>query len=110
MLKCLTRLNNSTGPGHCYRLFSSAVFEHQFAPFALPQILCSPIEGILLQMKAMAIPDVRHFPYPTPPDEDDIERALKTLEHLGALTPDDEEVTQRERRLCLRAPACSYLI
>ena len=80
------------------------MFEHQFAPFALPQILCSPIEGILLQMKAMAIPDVRHFPYPTPPDEDDIERALKTLEHLGALTPDDEEVTQRG------ACACSYLI
>jgi ATP-dependent RNA helicase DHX37/DHR1 len=69
------------------------VFEHQFAPFALPQILCSPIEGILLQMKAMAIPDVRHFPYPTPPDEDDIERALN-----------DEEVTQRG------ACACSYLI
>ena len=61
-------------------------------------------------MKAMAIPDVRHFPYPTPPDEDDIERALKTLEHLGALTPDDEEVTRRGACACARLCFCSYLI
>ena len=28
-------------------------------------------------MKAMCIPDVRHFPYPTPPEEADVEDALK---------------------------------
>eukprot|EP00277_Geminigera_cryophila_P032692 CAMPEP_0173124784 /NCGR_PEP_ID=MMETSP1102-20130122/55925_1 /TAXON_ID=49646 /ORGANISM="Geminigera sp., Strain Caron Lab Isolate" /LENGTH=1042 /DNA_ID=CAMNT_0014033323 /DNA_START=324 /DNA_END=3453 /DNA_ORIENTATION=+ len=88
-----------TGPGHCYRLFSSAVFENQFMPFAPPQILSSPIEGIMLQMKAMGIPDVRHFPYPTPPDEDDVDRALKTLMNLGALTPEEEEVTPLGRQL-----------
>ena len=88
-----------TGPGHCYRLFSSAVFEHQFQPFAPPQILLSPIEGVMLQMKAMGIPDVRHFPYPTPPDEDDVDRALMTLERLGALTPEEEEVTSLGRQL-----------
>ena len=88
-----------TGPGHCYRLFSSAVFENQFQPFAPPQMLSSPIEGIMLQMKAMGIPDVRHFPYPMPPDEDDVDRALKTLERLGALTSEDEEVTPLGRQL-----------
>jgi ATP-dependent RNA helicase DHX37/DHR1 len=34
-----------TGPGHCYRLFSSAVFENQLQPFADPLIQSSPIEG-----------------------------------------------------------------
>jgi hypothetical protein len=66
-----------TAPGHCYRLYSSAVLEHHFERFSTPEILRSPIEGMVLQMKAMAIPDVRLFPYPTPPDEDDVDTAFK---------------------------------
>jgi ATP-dependent RNA helicase DHX37/DHR1 len=62
-----------TSPGHCYRLFSSAVYEHQFNKFTEPEIVTAPIEGMILQMKAMCIPDVRTFPYPTPPEEDDVE-------------------------------------
>jgi len=34
-----------TGPGHCYRLYSSAVFERDFAQFSVPEILKYPIEG-----------------------------------------------------------------
>jgi ATP-dependent RNA helicase DHX37/DHR1 len=34
-----------TGPGHCYRLYSSAVFERDFAQFSEPEILKYPIEG-----------------------------------------------------------------
>jgi ATP-dependent RNA helicase DHX37/DHR1 len=34
-----------TGPGHCYRLYSSAVFERDFAQFSQPEILKYPIEG-----------------------------------------------------------------
>jgi len=34
-----------TGPGHCYRLFSSAVFERDFPQFSEPEILKYPIEG-----------------------------------------------------------------
>ena len=33
------------------------------------------------------------------PDEDDVDRALKTLERLGALTSEDEEVTPLGRQL-----------
>jgi ATP-dependent RNA helicase DHX37/DHR1 len=36
-----------TGPGHCYRLYSSAVFERDFAQFSEPEILKFPIEGII---------------------------------------------------------------
>ena len=35
-----------TGPGHCYRLYSSAVFERDFSQFSEPEILKYPIEGI----------------------------------------------------------------
>jgi ATP-dependent RNA helicase DHX37/DHR1 len=35
-----------TGPGHCYRLYSSAVFERDFPQFSDPEILKYPIEGI----------------------------------------------------------------
>jgi ATP-dependent RNA helicase DHX37/DHR1 len=37
-----------TGPGHCYRLFSSAVYETDFPAFSQPEILRMPIEGNLL--------------------------------------------------------------
>ena len=33
------------GPGHCYRLFSSAVFNDYFEQFQQPEILRVPIEG-----------------------------------------------------------------
>lgn len=44
-----------TGPGHCYRLYSSAVFEQDFEQFSKPEILRMPVESIVLQMKSMAI-------------------------------------------------------
>lgn len=74
-----------TGPGHCYRLYSSAVFENYFDQHTKPEILRMPIEGIILQMKSMNIDAVANFPFPTPPDRDSLRRAEKTLVHLGAL-------------------------
>lgn len=74
-----------TGPGHCYRLYSSAVFENYFDEHTKPEILRMPIEGIILQMKSMNIDAVANFPFPTPPDRDSLRRAEKTLVHLGAL-------------------------
>jgi ATP-dependent RNA helicase DHX37/DHR1 len=34
-----------TGPGHCYRLYSSAVYETEFEKHAKPELLRMPIEG-----------------------------------------------------------------
>jgi ATP-dependent RNA helicase DHX37/DHR1 len=82
-----------TGPGHCYRLYSSAVFENFFEEFAKPEILRMPIEGIVLTMKGMNIDAVANFPFPTPPDRDALRRAEKTLVHLGALES-SESVTK----------------
>ncbi|KIK99635.1 hypothetical protein PAXRUDRAFT_822554 [Paxillus rubicundulus Ve08.2h10] len=75
-----------TGPGHCYRLYSSALFEHYFESFSQPEILRTPIEGVVLQMKSMNIDAVVNFPFPTPPDSQALKKAETVLTHLGALS------------------------
>ena len=74
-----------TGPGHCYRLYSSAVFENHFDEFSKPEILRVPIDGVVLQMKSMHIDAVVNFPFPTPPPREMLFRSEKLLIHLGAL-------------------------
>ncbi|KAL7285666.1 hypothetical protein ACG7TL_000771 [Trametes sanguinea] len=76
-----------TGPGHCYRLYSSALYENYFEQFSQPEILRMPIEGVVLQMKSMHIDAVVNFPFPTPPDRGSLQKAEKVLTHLGALSP-----------------------
>ncbi|EGG07054.1 uncharacterized protein MELLADRAFT_35627 [Melampsora larici-populina 98AG31] len=75
-----------TGPGHCYRLYSSAVFENYFQDYSKPEIQRMPIDGIVLQMKSMNIDTVTNFPFPTPPDRYSLRKAEVGLAHLGALT------------------------
>jgi ATP-dependent RNA helicase DHX37/DHR1 len=75
-----------TGPGHCYRLYSSALFEDHFEKFSIPEILRMPIEGVVLQMKSMNIDQVVNFPFPTPPDRASLAKAEKLLVSLGALS------------------------
>ncbi|KAA1136216.1 putative ATP-dependent RNA helicase DHR1 [Puccinia graminis f. sp. tritici] len=75
-----------TGPGHCYRLYSSAVFENYFPQFAKPEIQRMPIDGIVLQMKSMNIDTVTNFPFPTPPDRFALRKSEISLAHLGALS------------------------
>lgn len=78
--------------GHCYRLYSSAVFSNQFAQFSTPEIQEKPIDGLVLQMKAMGIEKVINFPFPSPPDRVQLEVAEKRLKILGAL--DNQEVSK----------------
>lgn len=75
-----------TGPGHCYRLYSSALYEHYFESFSQPEILRTPIEGVVLQMKSMGIDTVVNFPFPTPPDTQALKKAETVLTHLGAVS------------------------
>jgi len=73
------------GPGHAYRLYSSAAFDTQFATFAPPEILRTPIDSTVLNMKAMGIPDLLSFPFPTPPEPQALRIAYQSLQLLGAL-------------------------
>ncbi|EHK20055.1 uncharacterized protein TRIVIDRAFT_224234 [Trichoderma virens Gv29-8] len=76
-----------TGPGHCYRLYSSAVYERDFQEFSDPELLRMPIEGIVLQLKAMNLQNVVNFPFPTPPDRQMLAKAEKLLTYLSAISP-----------------------
>lgn len=76
-------------PGHCYRLFSSAVF-NEYAKFAKPEILSRPIDDIVLMLKSLRLPVV-NFPYPTPPEHVQIRQALKRLMFLGAVDEEDKD-------------------
>ncbi|TVY35714.1 putative ATP-dependent RNA helicase [Lachnellula occidentalis] len=76
-----------TGPGHCYRLYSSAVYERDFEEFAEPEILRMPIEGVVLQLKAMNLQHIVNFPFPTPPDRQSLASSEKLLTYLSAISP-----------------------
>ncbi|KAK1318649.1 putative pre-mRNA-splicing factor ATP-dependent RNA helicase [Acorus calamus] len=82
-----------TGPGHCYRLYSSAVFNNIFTEFSSAEISKIPVDGIVLLLKSIGIDKVANFPFPTPPETVSLveaERCLKALEALDSqerLTP-----------------------
>jgi ATP-dependent RNA helicase DHX37/DHR1 len=76
-----------TGPGHCWRLYSSAVYERDFPEFSVPELLRMPIEGVVLQLKSMNLQHVVNFPFPTPPDRQSIVKAEKLLTYLSAISP-----------------------
>ncbi|KAL8812062.1 MAG: hypothetical protein Q9223_007387, partial [Gallowayella weberi] len=89
-----------TGPGHCYRLYSSAVYERDFQEHAEPEILRTPVEDVVLQLKSMDLQHVVNFPFPTPPDRLSLSKAEKLLTSLGALT-NDGKITSIGRDLSI---------
>ncbi|KAL2760870.1 hypothetical protein ACRALDRAFT_1090763 [Sodiomyces alcalophilus JCM 7366] len=79
-----------TGPGHCYRLYSSAVYERDLPQFSEPEILRMPIDGVVLQLKAMNLSNVVNFPFPTPPDRPNLRKAEKLLTYLSAISAEGQ--------------------
>lgn len=73
-----------TEPGHCYRLYSSAVFG-DFSLFSDAEITRRPVEDLVLQMKDLNIDKVVNFPFPTPPSAEALVAAEQLLVSLGAL-------------------------
>ena len=105
-----------TGPGHCYRLYSSSLYSRHMDDFALPEVLTRPLEDIVLAMKAMEISNVSCFPFPTrkfkliiykrclrqnrysithfyfaAPNASQISAALKLLENIGCVDTSNVE-------------------
>lgn len=76
-----------TGPGHCWRLYTSAVYEQYFPDHAEPEILRAPAESVVLQLKGFGYPrPIAAFPFPTPPATSTLNKAEQLLKNLGALT------------------------
>ena len=76
-----------TGPGHCYRLYSSAVYERDFEERPQPELQRTPLEGwlhpqtdlpekqlklisgVVLQLMGLGVPNILEtFPFPAQPD------------------------------------------
>ncbi|KAF6155954.1 hypothetical protein GIB67_039285, partial [Kingdonia uniflora] len=74
-----------TGPGHCYRLYSKAVFSNILSDFSVPEICKIPVDGVLLLMKSMGFDKVLNFPFPTPPEATALAEAESCLKNLEAL-------------------------
>ncbi|KAF5285220.1 hypothetical protein FQR65_LT13335 [Abscondita terminalis] len=85
------------GPGHCYRLYSSAVFNDSFQEYSVPEIQQKPVDDLFLQMKCMNVDKVHNFPFPTAPDLMQLKTAESRLEILGALK--DGKVTALGRAI-----------
>lgn len=75
-----------TGPGHAYRLYSSAAYG-TFEDFDVPAIQRQPLDQTILQLKNLGISDVMKFPYVTRPSNMGLMNALKGLYILGAVEP-----------------------
>ena len=80
-----------TGPGHCYRLYSSSVYSRYLDEFALPEVLTRPLEDVVLAMKAMNVSNVASFPFPTPPEQSQINAAVQLLANLGCVDVSEVE-------------------
>ena len=74
-----------TGPGHVYRLYSSAVFQNTFERFEEPEVLKSPVEALVLQLTSLGIGDAAAFPFPSAPPPAALATARALLLDLGAL-------------------------
>lgn len=74
-----------TGPGHCYRLYSSNFYHQYLMDFQPPEITTTPLEDLVLQMKALGIPRIEDFPFPTPPPMIALRGAIQVLKYLAAI-------------------------
>ena len=73
-----------TGPGRCFRLYSSAVFQ-DFPEFPPPEIVQRPLDDLVVWMKSFGIDEIRNFPFVTPPDAQMLVNAESLCVKLGAL-------------------------
>ncbi|KAG0367263.1 putative ATP-dependent RNA helicase DHR1 [Gamsiella multidivaricata] len=64
---------------------TSAVYENEFPTASEAEIQRMPIDGVVLQMKSMYIDNVVNFPFPTPPNREDLRQSEQRLVYLNAL-------------------------
>ncbi len=80
-----------TGPGHCYRTYSSSVYARQLDDYALPEMLSRPLEDVVLAMKSMDISNVAEFPFPTSPNPSQLHAAVQLLANIGCVDVSEVE-------------------
>ena len=87
------------GPGHCYRIYSSAVFNDLFPQFTPPEIYNVALEGVVLLLKSIGVDNVVNFPFPSPPEGSSIRAAQQCLVALSAIDKTDGSLTEMGRSM-----------
>ena len=72
-------------PGICYRLYTEEAF-HTLPPSTPPEIQRTSLTGVVLQLKALGVDDLLHFPFVSPPPTALLLSALDLLYTATALT------------------------
>jgi ATP-dependent RNA helicase DHX37/DHR1 len=98
-----------TGPGHCYRLYSSSVYSRYLDEFALPEVLTRPLEDVVLAMKTMNVSSVENFPFPTPPQRSQIAAAVSLLASLGCIDVSRSEQDGGDGKITMLGAAVAKL-
>ena len=70
-----------------------------FPDHARPDIQSRPVEDVVLQLKAMGKTRVLDFPFPSPPEELQIQTAERHLAKLGALEPETLKINNLGRTI-----------
>ncbi|MEO5345480.1 MAG: ATP-dependent RNA helicase HrpA [Magnetococcus sp. YQC-9] len=73
--------------GICIRLYSEEDYLAR-PQFTDPEILRTPLDAVILQMKALRIGEIESFPFVDPPASRAISQGMRFLEEIGAI--DDE--------------------
>uniref|UniRef100_A0A3B3B5P0 RNA helicase n=1 Tax=Oryzias melastigma TaxID=30732 RepID=A0A3B3B5P0_ORYME len=82
-----------TGPGQCYRLYTSSAYKNEMLTTTIPEIQRTNLANVVLLLKSLGVQDLLLFHFMDPPPEDNMLNSmyqlwiLGALDNTGALTP-----------------------
>ena len=82
-----------TRPGKCFRLYTEETYENELKDYSVPEILRAELSATILDLKMLGIENIVKFDFLDPPSPETVLRALETLVHIGAISPDKGEIT-----------------
>uniref|UniRef100_A0A915ETX1 RNA helicase n=1 Tax=Ditylenchus dipsaci TaxID=166011 RepID=A0A915ETX1_9BILA len=74
-----------TGPGKCFRLYTSWAYKHELEDQPIPEIQRTNLGNVVLMLLSLGISDLVHFDFLDPPPYETLASALEHLYALGAL-------------------------
>lgn len=100
-----------TGPGKCYRLFTSSAYVTELLETNVPEIQRTNLSHVVLLLKTLGVQNLLDFPFLDPPPAENIMKSMLGLWLLDALNRDGD-LTDRGRRMSVFPldPALSNLL
>lgn len=87
-----------TGPGKCFRLYTSYNYMHDLEDNTVPEIQRTNLANVVLTLKSLGIHDLVNFDFMDPPPSEALLKALEQLFALSALNSRGE-LTKTGRRM-----------